>query len=182
MRAKVLLVGGLTLLVGGLALLVGPGSDRGGSHDLAPLPPGPSHAPAPLKRELLTGKWKTSTDTPFIAGYEFADGGALKLSIRQMNQPITGTYACDGDRTLRLKYDLPPHVKKEYDAAAQAFKEGVRKRIQARSLPYNAGPSLLGTVPDELPSEESVRVSISEKPLLLFLTAESGPRTYEGAD
>jgi hypothetical protein len=179
MRAKVLLVGGLTLLVGVLAVLVGPGSDRGGSHD--PAPPATT-GPAPLKRELLTGKWKTSTDTPFIAGYEFADGGALKLFIRQMKQPITGTYVWDGDRTLHLKYDLPPHVKNEYDAAAQAFKAAVCKRIEAGTLPDTAGPSLLGTVPDEWPSQESVRVSISENPRLLFLTAESGPRTYEGAD
>jgi hypothetical protein len=157
------------LLVGGLALLLGSCSAGGGSH-----------APPPLKKELLTGKWKTSTDTLFIAGYEFADGGAMKMNIRSMKQPITGTYAWDGDRSLRLKYDLPPDVRKAYDEAAKAFKDDVVKKIEAKTLPDKAGPSLLGSVPDELPVEETVQVGISEKPPLLFLsTLKSGQQTYE---
>jgi hypothetical protein len=163
MRVKLLLVGGLALLLG---------SCSGGG----------SHAPPPLKKELLTGKWK-SPPTLFIAGYEFAEGGALKMNIRTMKQPITGTYAWDGDRTLHLKYDLPPDVKKAYDTAAKAYKDDVTKKIEAKTLPDKAGPSLLGSVPDELPAEETVQVGLSEKPPLLFLTApKSGQQTYERAD
>jgi hypothetical protein len=161
MRVKLLLVGGLALLLG---------SCSGGG----------SHAPPPLNKELLAGRWKTTADTPFLDGYEFDKDGGAKRIIHDMKQPVTGRYSWTGDRTLHVKYDLTPEVRKAYDAAAQAYKDEVTKRIKAKTLSDRAGPFLIDAVPEKLPDEESFQVSISDKPALLILTGSDGsPQNFE---
>jgi hypothetical protein len=160
---------GKLLLVGGLALLLGSCSGGGGGH-----------APSPLNKELLNGRWKNTVDTTVVAGYEFDKDGGAKLNIREMKQPVTGRYSWTGDRTLHVKYDLTPEVKKAYAAAAQTFKDGITKRIKAKALSERAGPTLIEAVPDQLPDEDSFHVSISEKPPLLLLDDSTGAtQTFE---
>src|SRR6516162_5502389 len=81
MRAKFLLVGGLILLLGACS-------------------PKVSHAPPPINKQLLTGKWKNSSETEFISGYEFAEDGTLKMIVKGMEQPVRGGYTWSGERTL----------------------------------------------------------------------------------
>jgi hypothetical protein len=164
MHAKFLLVGGLALLLGGCSGKA-------------------SHGPPPLDKKLLTGKWKNSSDTQFLAGHEFAEDGTLKTTFRGMRQPVPGRYTWGSERSLDLKYEPTPDVKEAYQAAAKAYKDDVRERIKSGALPDRAGPSILGTVRDELPAEEALRVSISEKPRLLILGNASGEsQTFERAD
>jgi hypothetical protein len=168
MRAKLLLVGGLALLFG----CSGP----------------VSHAPPPLNKELLAGKWKNASEAQFVAGYEFAGDGTLKMTILGREQPIQGRYTWSGERTLDLEYSEAPDVRQAYRAAAKAFKDQLTERIKTGKLPDRAGPSMLGAVPDELPAKATVRVAISDQPRqdqprLLILSEQSGAsQTFEKAD
>jgi hypothetical protein len=159
------------LLVGGLALLLGACSGKGG------------HAPPPLNKQLLAGKWKNSSDVQFVAGYEFAEDGTLKMTLRGMRRPVPGRYTWSGERDLDLEYQGAEGVRQAYQEAAKAYKDQVRDRIKSGELPDRAGPSILGTVRDELPAKETLRVSLSEQPRLLILGGEGGAsQTFEKAD
>jgi hypothetical protein len=163
MRAKLLLVGGLALLLG----CSGP----------------VSYAPPPLNKELLAGKWKNASEGQFIAGYEFADDGTVKMTVLGREQPIPGRYTWSGERTLDLEYSEAPDVRQAYRAAAKAYKDQVTERVKDRKLPDRAAPGMLAAVPDELPAKATVRVAISDQPRLLILINEGGaPQTFEKAD
>jgi len=164
MRAKILVVAGLALLLS---------SCTGGA--------GP--APTPPEKKLLTGKWRASSDFPFIAGREFAEDGTMKTTIRGMDKPAAGRYTWDGDRTLNLEYETADDVRQAYAAAVEAYHKEVTDRIKAGKLPDRAGPSILSAVPEELPVKEIFRVGISDQPRLLILSNESaGSQTFEKAD
>lgn len=161
MRAKLLLVGGMALLLGACSANV-------------------SHAPPPVNKQLLAGKWKNSSDTLFVTGYEFAEDGSMKMTVKGMKEPVAGRYAWSGDRTLEVKYKTEADIQKAFQEAAKAYKDDVKARIKSGQLSDRAGPSILGTVPDDLPPEVTFKASFSEKPRLLILVNESGAsQTFE---
>jgi hypothetical protein len=154
MRAKPLFVLGLALFLGACS-------------------PKVNRAPPPLNKQLLTGKWKNTSDEQIIAGYEFGEDGTLKVTVRGMGQPVLAHYAWNGERTLGVDYQAPAEVQQAYKATAKAFKDGVRDRIRTGKLPAVAGPSVLGAVRDELPASETVRVALEENPPFLILDREN---------
>jgi hypothetical protein len=163
MRAMLLLIGGLVLL---------PGCSGG-----------VGHAPPPLNKELLVGKWKNSAEGQFIAGYEFAGDGTVKMTVLGREQPLPAHYTWSGERTLDLEFPEQAEVRQAYQAAAKAYKDQVQEKVKAKQLPDRAAPSMLAAVRDELPAQETVRVAISEQPRLLILTSESGAsQTFEKAE
>src|SRR5713226_2614774 len=87
MRVKLLLIGVLAVVVGACS--------RTSSG---------TNAPPPLDKKLLTGKWKNNSDSQFITGYEFAEDGALKVTILGLGSPLVGRHAWSGERTLDLEY------------------------------------------------------------------------------
>ena len=136
--------------------------------------------PAPLDKTLLPGKWKNSSDAQLIAGYEFAEDGVLKVTIRGMEHPILGRHSWEGDRELKLEYQTPPEVQQAYEAAAKAYKDDILKQIKDGKLLDRAGPSILGAVRNSWPEKETVKVAISDKPRLLILGSEGGVlQTFE---
>jgi hypothetical protein len=164
MRATLLFAGGLTLLVGAC-------SDKGGN--------GAPASPPPLNKQLLAGKWKNASEVMPIAGFEFGEDGTLKMTVRGLEQPVPGRYTWSGERTLDLQYQVA-EVQKAYQAAAKAYKDQVKERIQTKKLPDKAGPSLLADARDELPAGEKFRVSLTEQPRLLIFVNESGQsQTFE---
>ena len=163
MRAQVLLVGGLILLLGACS-------------------PKVSHAPPPINKQLLTGKWKSSSEAEFISGYEFAEDGTLKMTVKGMEQPVRGGYTWSGERTLEMKFKTEADIQKGFHAAVKAYKEGVKARMKSGELRGQEGPNILATMPDELPPEETFQASFSEQPRLLFLVrAGGGSQTFEPA-
>jgi hypothetical protein len=158
-------------LVGGLALFVGACSANVG------------HAPPPLNKQLLTGKWKNSSDTQFVTGYEFAEDGTLKMIVQGMEQPVPARFTWSGERTLDMEFKVPEDIQRAYQAAAKAYKDQVRDRIKSGQLTDRAGPGMLSMVPDELPAEESLQVGLSDQPRLLILARANGvSQTFEQAD
>jgi len=163
MRAMLLLIGGLVLLPGCSGRV--------------------SHPPPPLNKELLVGKWKNSAEGQFIAGYEFAGDGTMKLTVLGREQPLSARYTWSGERTLDLEFPEEAEARQAYRAAAKAYKDQVQQRVKGKQLPDRAEASMLAAVRDELPARETVRVAISEQPRLLILTGESGaPQTFEKAE
>lgn len=157
------------LLVGGLALILGACSGGGGS------------APPPINKQLLAGKWKNASEVQFITGYEFADDGTVKMTVRGMEQPVRGRYTW-GERTLDLEYQAAD-VQQAYKAAAKAYKEDLAQRIKDGKLYDRAGASMSAAVRDELPTKETLQVGLSEQPRLLILTNESAvSQTFEKGD
>ena len=71
MRANLLVVGSLALLLGAC----------GGNS---------THGPPPFNKHLLTGRWKNSSEAQFIAGYEFAEDGTLKVNVNGCTVPGPG--------------------------------------------------------------------------------------------
>ena len=158
MAAKLLLAGGLALLLACCAGKV-------------------SHAPPPLNKQLLTGKWKSASGDAFLLGYDFADDGTFQMTIWHMDRPVPGRYAWAGERDLELDYRETPEVRRAYEAALKAYREKVE------AMPGLARPSMLRPVRDELPAKETLRAGLSEKPPLLILTREDGfSQTLERAD
>jgi hypothetical protein len=165
-RAKFLLVAGLALFVGACS-----GTGTGGK------------APAPLDKQLLTGKWKNSGHLPFVTGYEFAEDGTLKVAILGMEQPMAGRYAWNGERTLGLEYQAGADVQQAYEAAAKAYKDDVNDRVKAGKMDARISPALLGAVRDKWPNSETVKVGLFDKPATLTLSNEGGAsETFEKAD
>jgi hypothetical protein len=150
MHAKLLLAGTLALLLGACS-------------------PKVSHAPPPINKQLLAGKWKNSAEMQFISGYEFAEDGSMKMIVKGMKEPVPGRYAWNGERTLEVTFKTEADVQKAFQEAAKAYKEGVKTRIKEGKLTDRAEKSILGAVPDELPAEESFQASFAEKPRLLIL-------------
>jgi hypothetical protein len=128
--------------------------------------------PPPLDKQLLTGKWKSKSDLPLILTYEFAEDGVLRLTIRGIDQPLTGRYSWNGERTLNLEYQRPADFQQAYEAAAKGFKQEVADRIKAGTLPERAGPGIMRTARDTWPANETVRVALSEKPRILTVVSE----------
>lgn len=158
MRTKTVLVGCLMLLAGACANKV-------------------SHAPPTFDKQLLVGKWNNIANAQFISGYEFAEDGGLKMSVKGMDKPISGRYAWSGDRALDLEYQLPDGVQKAYQAAVKAYKDDVKERVESKKLSDRAGPAMLSSVRDELPAKETVRASISEKDHMLILVDDKSGLT-----
>jgi hypothetical protein len=158
MRTQLVLVGGLVLLAGACTSKV-------------------NHAPPAFDKQMLVGKWKTVAHALFVAGYEFAEDGGLKMSVKGMEKPIPGRYAWRGERTLDLEYQLSADVQKAYQAAVKAYKDDVKESIQSKKIPDKAGPGMLSAARDELPAKETLRASISEKPRLLILVDEKSGLT-----
>jgi hypothetical protein len=166
MRVKLLLAAGLALFVGACS-----GTGTG------------AKAPAPIDKQLLTGKWKNSGELLLVTGYEFAEDGTLKVTIRGMEQPVAGRYAWNGERTLGLEYQAGEDVQQAYEAAAKAYKDEVNGRVKAGKLPERALPSILGAVRDKWPNSETLQVALSDKPPTLMLNDEHGTsQTFEKAD
>ena len=166
MRVKLLLIGVLALVIGACS----PTSTV-------------TNAPPPLDKKLLTGKWKNNSDFQLISGYEFAEDGALKVTILGMGPSLVGRHSWSGERTLDLEYQLTPEVQQAYEAAAKAYKDDVEDRIKTGKLDSHAGPSILGTVRDKWPATETIKVSFSEKPRLFMVEGEGGfKQTFDKVD
>jgi hypothetical protein len=163
MRAQLLLVGGLALLLGSCS--------------------GGGHAPPPLNKEWLPGKWKNISPVQFITGCEFGDDGAAKVTFQGMEQPVAARYTWSDERVLDLEYQAPAEVQQAYKAAAKAYKDDLVERGKTGKIYDRAVPSLSGAVQDELPAKETLQLSISEEPRLLSLTRAGGASlTFEKAD
>jgi hypothetical protein len=165
MRGKLLFVIGLALLLSACS------------------PPRVNQPPPPLKKELLSGKWVSTTDGLLIAGYEFSADGTVKVNVRGMEKPIQARYTWSGDRTVDLDYQLTDEVQQAYKAAVKTYKEGVNDRIKKGKLPDRAAASIMSTAPDELPAKETMRVALSEKPAFLMLErGEGSSQTFDKAE
>jgi hypothetical protein len=144
-----------------------------------------NHAPPPLNKQLLAGKWKNVSEVLIVAGYDFLVDGTFTMRVKGMEQPVPGYYSWIGERTLELDYtETPVDIKQAYKEAAKAYKEGVSERVQAGELFVPAGRGLIDSVRDKLPATEAFQVGISEQPRLLSLTpTENGVRqSFEKAD
>jgi hypothetical protein len=164
MRAKLLLVSGLALLLG---------SCTGGG----------GHAPPPLHKDWLAGKWQNDSTVHFISGCEFGDDGAAKVTFQKMEHPVAAHYTWTGDRALDLEYQAPADVQQAYNAAAKAYKVELVESSKSGKIYERAVPSLSAAAPDELPAKETLQVAISEEPRMLFLTDSSGTKlTFKKVD
>jgi hypothetical protein len=131
---------------------------------------------------LLVGKWKNVSATQFIAGYDFTADGAVTLTVQGMKQPIPGRYTWSGERTLDMEYQAAD-VQQAYEAAAKAYKDQVKERIETKKLTDKAGPSMLAMVADKLPAKEMFTVGISDPRVLILTHPESGAsQTFEKTD
>jgi len=168
------------LLIGSLGLFLGGCS--GGTGTGKPFQP-----PPPLNKDLLVGKWKSPIDNPavqFIARYEFASDGTLKITFAGMKQPLPVKYSWSGERDLDLEYPTAADLRQAYAAAVKDFKDRYKQRVKDESVSEKALSSLL-LIPDELPAKETFRVATStdKSQVLLFLTDEKGSRrTFEKVD
>jgi hypothetical protein len=157
------------LIVGSLCLLLGACSRSGG------VPP-----PPPINKQLLVGPWKNQAEMDFLTGYEFADNGSVKMTVKEMEQPVTGRYAWSGERTLEVEFPAAPDVRKAFKAAVKAYKDHLADFVKTQKLDGRIIPSLSMKVPDALPDKETFRVALSEQSPLLILHKDNGvTQTFE---
>ncbi len=162
----------MLLLIGSLALFLGACTTRKGE----------SHAPPPLDQSQLTGKWKYDSETSFLAGYDFAADGTMKMKIRGMKDPVPGKYAWTGERTVDVEYSQEADVKKAYEAAAKAFRDDVEQRVKNKELDGRAGSGMLVVVKDKLPDKESFRVAVSGGNFLILTRKDGSEMKFDRVD
>src|SRR5262249_43929940 len=97
----------------GTALLLG--ACAGGSKE--------SHAPPPVNRDLLVGKWQADEDEQLIQTWEFAPGDTFKMTLWHMPEPISGKYSWSGSGSLAMQYDLPDETKKACKEALANYRQ-----------------------------------------------------------
>ena len=144
-----------------------------------------NHAPPPLKKELLIGKWKQLSNSRLITGYQFSEDATFQMTVKGLDKQVPGKFSWTGDRTIELVYkDAPDDLKKAYTEAAKAFREDIQNRVKNHTLNERAVPSMLSTVKYELPSKEELQVSISEQPReMTLIDPENGTtQRFEKAD
>ena len=144
-----------------------------------------NHAPPPLKKELLIGKWKHPSDARLITGYQFAEDGTFEMTVKGVDKKVPGKFNWTGDRSLELVYkDTPQELKKAYAEAAKAFREDIKQRVKDHKLNDRAAPSILSAIEDELPNREEFQVSISEQPreLNLIIPESGATQRFDKAD
>jgi hypothetical protein len=151
------------LLTGIMALFVG-GCSKGGGH-----------APPPLDKSLLSGKWKNASEAQFLTSYEFGADGTMKMTVKGMKEPIPGKFTWSSDRAVEVEYTQSADLQKAYEEAAKEYKDWVTDRVKRKDLSDRAEQSMLGVVADKLPPKERLTVGISD-PSLLILTREDGTR------
>lgn len=160
------------LLIGSLALFLCACSSR-------------RHAPPPLDKSLLAGKWRNLSETQFLVGYDFNEDGTVKMSLRGAKEPIPGRFTWIGERKVDLVFSRTEDVQKAYEEAVKAYKDWVKDKIEKKEMSDKAGPSLRDTVPDKLPAKETLNVGISSAdPSFLTLARPDDGffRTYKRAD
>lgn len=158
------------LLIGTLALLLGACSSE--KSKVPPLP----------HKEWLAGKWKNSAEAQFLASYEFDKDGRLKVTFQGMKEPIAGKYTWSDDRTLVLEYSKSAEAEQAYEAAVKAFKEQVNERIKTKQMDGRAGPSLLRSVADKLPDQDSFTVGLVDPKYLILSRPNVTSLNFEKAD
>lgn len=158
------------LLVGSLALFLGACSSKGCGH-----------APAPLNKEWLTGKWENVSTALFLTSYQFDTDGAVTMTFKGIKQPVKGRYTWTGDRSIEVEYPSDADVRREYEAAAKEYKDDVKKRIETKKLNDRAGPPMLGMVPDQMPDKESLRVGITDPKYLSLVRNDSTTFNFQKA-
>jgi hypothetical protein len=72
-----------------------------------------------------------------------------------------------------VEYSTAEDVHKAYEAAAKAFKDEIRQRMEKRELDGKVGTGMMVTVKDRLPAKESFKAAISD-PRYLILTRQDG--------
>jgi hypothetical protein len=153
-------------MVGGLCLLLPAcGSGKVKKDD-------PSVTPVGKYKELLVGKWEADEKDAFIQGYEFASDNTLKMTVKGMKEPIPGKFSWSGDRELDIKYNPSPEVKKDYAAAAKAYKEPGQKRLAEGKLSGQIAAGVkkgLAAIPDEAPATETAKVILAETPVPVLI-------------
>jgi hypothetical protein len=167
-----MLMRGRPLLIGSLVLILGACSGKG-----------VSHAPPPLDKELLKGKWKNISAFAFVAAYDFRPDGSMKVTFQSMKEPLPCRYTWTGERTLEVEYPDSADLKKAYENAAKDFKDSIKDKIARKDLDGKAGPSIMGVIPDQLPEKEAFTVGISDPQLLVLVRKEEGgSQNFERVD
>src|SRR5262249_10570827 len=106
------------------------------------------------------------------------------MTLQGMKRPVPVRYTWSGERTLDLEYRAKADLRKAYQAAAKAYKEGLNEKVKTKKLPDRALGPMLGAVRDKLPEPETFQVGLSARPRTLILTdTESGTQhKFEAAD
>ncbi len=133
---------------------------------------GAVHGPPPLNKDLLRGKWKRETTAVFRTQSEFGDDGIVKITVQNMKEPIKAKYGWSGDRMVDVIFPKEEEVRKAYEAAAKAYKDDIKEKLESKKLTDRAGPGMLAAVDDTMPEKETYRVGISD-PNFLVLTLEN---------
>jgi hypothetical protein len=132
---------------------------------------GRDHAPPPLNKDLLRGKWKSATPDVFRTSYEFGDDGTVKMKVQGIKEPIKGRYGWSGERTVAVEF-ADEETRKACGAAAKSYKDDIKTKIEQKKMLDRIGNTMIAAVgEDTLPEKETYRVGISD-PKYLILTRE----------
>jgi hypothetical protein len=134
------------------------------------------HAPPPLDKDLLIGKWDADEPEQFIQSCEFAADRSCKLTLKSVPEIVPGMYSWTGETKLTLEYRPSEEAQKNCKVFLKKLKAAIREK--GENSPGSTGPALANSAnqyPDELPAKEEMRVGLADRygPVLI-LTTESG--------
>lgn len=134
---------------------------------------GQGHAPPPLDKEQLVGKWETDEPEQFIQGFEFGADHSFKMMIKSVPEAVPGKYSWTGETKITLEYQPSEELQKKVKAVLGDFKAKIRER--GEKSPGTSGPAIIKSAnqyPDELPAKEELHVGMSDRygPVLIVST------------
>jgi hypothetical protein len=122
----------------------------------------PGVAPPPPKKELVVGKWKTSSDSLFLQGFEFGEDGKMELLYKGMKKPITGRYTWSDERNVEVEYEKDEGARQDYEAAAKMYRDQLQEDVDHQRLDQKIAGGLRSGLVDKLPDKEVFRVGIND--------------------
>jgi hypothetical protein len=133
----------------------------------------PHPAPAPVKRELLIGRWAATDPSQFVQGFEFSKDGSLKTVFKAMTEPVPGRYSWTDDRTIVLEFQPTEAARKAFQKVARAHRDSVKKAVEWKAGPERAEQAA-AVYPLELSERETWNIGLAENQL--FLTNDKDVR------
>jgi hypothetical protein len=158
------LSGILFLIVGGMLLSV---SACGGSNV--------GHGPPAINHDALIAKWQAREKEQLFQTLEFKGDKSFKLTLWQLQSPVTGTYSWNGNNSVTLDYQMTDDGKNACKEALAAYRQHIKDRAEAGGGQYKEQISnSSANFTDDLIDKQEWRVGLVEgaKPELTLRSAK----------
>jgi hypothetical protein len=129
-----------------------------------------SHAPPPVNRDLLLGKWEAEEPEQLFQTFEFKADKSFIVTFWHKPETVAGNYSWSSDGTISVEFLLSEEAKKACKQTLASFREDIQER--GKNLKGQYGQQVSDSAkrfPDELLEKRDYRVGISEGKIVVLV-------------